>query len=106
MKTRSLVTLLVTLLLIVLVGALAVNGLTVGKYIVKPVGSAIKLGLDLRGGIYAVYKGDSSVEDFETLRNATVTIMINRAIPRRPSPLRAAIASASRFRTSRIPTRS
>ena len=31
MKTRSLVTLLVTLLLIVLVGALAVNGLTVGK---------------------------------------------------------------------------
>ena len=78
MKTRSLVTLLVTLLLIVLVGALAVNGLTVGKYIVKPVGSAIKLGLDLRGGIYAVYKGDSSVEDFETLRNATVTIMINR----------------------------
>ena len=78
MKTRSLVTLLVTLLLIVLVGALAVNGLTVGKYIVKPVGSAIKLGLDLRGGIYAVYKGDSSVEDFETLRNATITIMINR----------------------------
>lgn len=78
MKTKSVVTLLVTLVLIVLVGLLAINGLTVGKYIVKPVGSAVSLGLDLRGGIYAVYQGDSSVDDFETLRDATVTVMINR----------------------------
>ena len=78
MKTKSLVTLLIVLLLIILVGALAINGLQIGKYIVKPVGRAISLGLDLRGGIYAVYEGDTSAEDFDTQMDATVTIMINR----------------------------
>jgi len=78
MKTKSLVTLCVTLLLIVLIGALAINGLQIGKYIVKPVGRAISLGLDLRGGIYAVYQGDTSADDFDAQMDATVTIMINR----------------------------
>ncbi len=78
MKTKSLVTLCVTVLLIVLVGALAINGLQIGKYIFKPVGRAISLGLDLRGGIYAVYQGDPSAEDFDTQMDATVTIMLNR----------------------------
>ncbi len=78
MKTKSLVTLCVTLLLIVLIGALAINGMQIGKYIVKPVGRAISLGLDLRGGIYAVYQGDTTAEDFDTQMDATVTIMINR----------------------------
>ena len=78
MKKKSVVTLCVTLLLIVLVGLLAINGMQIGKYIVKPVGRAISLGLDLRGGIYAVYQGDTSAEDFDTQMDATVTIMINR----------------------------
>ena len=78
MKTKSLVTLCITLLLIVLIGALAINGLQIGKYIVKPVGRAISLGLDLRGGIYAVYQGDTTADDFDTQMDATVTIMINR----------------------------
>ena len=78
MKTKSLVTLCVTLLLIVLIGALAINGLQIGKYIVKPVGRAISLGLDLRGGIYAVYQGDTTAEDFDMQMDATVTIMLNR----------------------------
>ena len=78
MKKKSLVTLCITLLLIVLIGALAINGLQIGKYIVKPVGKAISLGLDLRGGIYAVYQGDTAAEDFDTQMDATVTIMINR----------------------------
>ena len=78
MKKKSWVTLCITLLLIVIVGALAINGLQIGKYILKPVGRAISLGLDLRGGIYAVYQGDTSAEDFDTQMDATVTIMINR----------------------------
>ncbi|MBR4442573.1 MAG: protein translocase subunit SecD [Clostridia bacterium] len=78
MKKKSVVTLCVTLLLILLIGALALNGLQIGKYKVKPVGKAISLGLDLRGGIYAVYQGDTSAEDFDTQMDATVTIMINR----------------------------
>ena len=78
MKTKSLVTLGVTLLLIVLVGLLAINGIQIGKYIVKPVGKAISLGLDLKGGIYAVYQGDTEAEEFDSQMDATVTIMINR----------------------------
>lgn len=78
MKKKSVVTLCVTVLLILLVGLLAINGLQIGKYRIKPVGQAISLGLDLRGGIYAVYQGDTSAEDFDTQMDATVTIMIKR----------------------------
>lgn len=78
MKAKSLVTLCVTVLLIVLVGLLAVNGLHVGKYIFMSVGDAVSLGLDLRGGIYAVYLGDTDAEDFDTQMDATVTIMRTR----------------------------
>ena len=78
MKRKSLVTLCVTLLLVVLVGVLALNGAQVDKYRLKPVGQAISLGLDLRGGIYAVYLGDTTAENFDEQMDATVTIMRNR----------------------------
>lgn len=78
MKTKSLVKLCVTLVLVVLVGVLAINGCQVGKYILKPVGQAISLGLDLRGGIYAVYLGDTEAESFDEQMDATVTVMRNR----------------------------
>ena len=78
MKVKSLVTLGVTLLLIVLIGLLAVNGMHVGKCIFKSVGDSVSLGLDLRGGIYAVYLGDTSAEDFDAQMDATVTIMRTR----------------------------
>lgn len=78
MKVKSLVTLGITLLLIVLIGLLAVNGMHVGKYIFKSVGDSVSLGLDLRGGIYAVYLGDTSAEDFDAQMDATVTIMRTR----------------------------
>ena len=74
MKVKSLVTLGVTLL----IGLLAVNGMHVGKYIFKSVGDSVSLGLDLRGGIYAVYLGDTSAEDFDAQMDATVTIMRTR----------------------------
>ena len=78
MKTKSLVTLCVTLVLVALISVLAINGCQVGKYILKPVGQAISLGLDLRGGIYAVYLGDTEAENFDEQMDATVTIMRNR----------------------------
>ena len=43
MKVKSLVTLGVTLLLIVLIGLLAVNGMHVGKYIFKSVGDSVEV---------------------------------------------------------------
>ena len=51
MKVKSLIKLGIVAVLIVVVAFLALNGLQVGKYILKPVGSAISLGLDLRGGV-------------------------------------------------------
>ncbi len=78
MKRKSLVTLCVTLILVILVSMLALNGAQVGKYRMKPVGQAISLGLDLRGGIYAVYLGDTTAENFDEQMDSTVTIMRNR----------------------------
>lgn len=79
MKVKSLVTLGVTLLLIVLVALLAINGVQVGKYIFQPVGEAISLGLDLRGGIYAVYVAkDPNQENFESLMQGTISVLRNR----------------------------
>ena len=78
MKTRSLVVLCVTVVLIVLIGLLAVNGMPLGVRRFMSVGEAVSLGLDLRGGIYAVYLGDANTEDFERQMDATVTIMRTR----------------------------
>jgi len=79
-KRKSLVTIGVTLALVVLVGLLGIFGANIGntKYRFQSLGEAMPLGLDLRGGIYAVYQGDSSVEDFEAKMDSTVTIMRNR----------------------------
>ncbi len=77
-RTKSIITLCIVVLLVAVVGTLAIGGTQVGKYIVKPVGQAISLGLDLRGGIYAVYLGDTTAENFDEQMDATVTIMRNR----------------------------
>ena len=79
MKTKSWIKLGVTAVLIVLVAFLALNGCQVGKYILKPVGSAISLGLDLRGGISTEYRAvDSTIEDFDTLMEGTVSALRTR----------------------------
>lgn len=79
MKTRSWIKLGITALLIVLVACVAVNGFQVGKYIVKPVASAISLGLDLRGGISTEYRAvDTSAEDFDSLMDGTVSVLRTR----------------------------
>ncbi|MDO4357934.1 MAG: protein translocase subunit SecD [Clostridia bacterium] len=79
MKTKSWIKLGVVTVLIVLVACIALNGFQVGKYIVKPVASAISLGLDLRGGLSTEYVAvDSSVEDFDTLMDGTVSALRTR----------------------------
>ena len=79
MKTRSWIKLGITALLIVLVACVALNGFQVGKYIVKPVASAISLGLDLRGGISTEYRAvDTSAEDFDSLMDGTVSVLRTR----------------------------
>ncbi|MEG1843608.1 MAG: protein translocase subunit SecD [Clostridia bacterium] len=79
MKAKSTITLCVTVVLIVVVSLLAVNGLTIGNFSIKPVTEGISLGLDLRGGIYAVYVAtDTEQDDFETLLNGTISVLRDR----------------------------
>ena len=79
MKSRSWITLGITVLLIAAVSFVALHGVQVGKYIFKPVSEAISLGLDLRGGISTEYVAtDTSVEDFDTLMNGTVEVLRSR----------------------------
>lgn len=79
MKTKSLITLCTTIVLIALVTTLALTGISFGKYSVLPVADSISLGLDLRGGIYAVYIAKNpEQEGFSDLLEATVGVLRNR----------------------------
>lgn len=76
---KSLIKLGIVALLIVLVAVLALNGLQIGKYILKPVSSAISLGLDLRGGVSTEYIAtDTSMENYEVLLEGTVSALRTR----------------------------
>ena len=79
-KRTSLIVICVTLALVVLVALLGIFGMNIGstKYRFMSLSEKISLGLDLRGGIYAVYQGDTSAENFDTKMDSTVTIMRNR----------------------------
>ncbi len=80
MKIRNTVFLIVLVVVVAAVGFIAVNGLRINEYIrVKPVGEAISLGLDLRGGVYAVYQAESEgVENFDVLLSGTIEVLRNR----------------------------
>lgn len=78
-KGKNILILAVVVALTVCIGLLAVNGAQIGKWRMKPVGEAISLGLDLRGGVYAVYKAkDPNQEDLGTLIDGTISIMRTR----------------------------
>lgn len=78
-KGKDILILAVIVALTVCVGLLAINGAQFGKWRLKPVGEAISLGLDLRGGVYAVYKAkDPSQENLDTLIDGTINIMRTR----------------------------
>lgn len=68
------------MVLIVLVACLALFGLKLSRiYSIKPVGEAISLGLDLQGGISTEYIAtDTTLEDFDTLMDGTVSALRER----------------------------
>ncbi len=75
MKVKSLVSLLLTVLLTVCCSWLAIKGSPeVGKYSLKPFGSAISLGLDLRGGMYTVYQAKNENVDPKDMQSAMATL--------------------------------
>ena len=76
---KSLIKLGIVALLIVVVAFLALHGLQIGKYILKPVGSAISLGLDLKGGVSTEYIAtDTSMDNYEALLQGTVGALRTR----------------------------
>jgi protein-export SecD/SecF family membrane protein len=65
-----------------IVGTLALTGAPLdsrGLYRLKPWGQAISLGLDLRGGVYTVYRGkDPGDGTFSSLLDGTAQVLTNR----------------------------
>lgn len=81
MKVKSMIKIAVVAVLIVLVASVAINGTRIGntKYLIKPVGEAISLGLDLQGGISTVYVAkDTSVDNFDELMESTISALRTR----------------------------
>lgn len=83
MKGKSIAKLAVTMIVIVLVTLLALFGMKIPQiskiYSIKPVGEAISLGLDLRGGMATEYVAtDTTVEDFDMLMDSTVAALRER----------------------------
>ena len=76
---KSLIKLVIVAVLIVVVAFLALHGLQVGKYVLKPVSSAISLGLDLRGGVSTEYIAtDTTIENYDSLLEGTVSALRTR----------------------------
>ena len=76
---KSSIKLGIVALLIVVVAFLALHGLQIGKYILKPVGSAISLGLDLKGGVSTEYIAtDTSMDNYQSLLEGTVGALRTR----------------------------
>ena len=79
MKSKSLLKIIIVCLLIAAVSYLALNGMQIGKYRLKPVGEAISLGLDLRGGVSTEYiVTDTDVENYEYMLDNTVSALRDR----------------------------
>ena len=76
---KSMIKLVIVAVLIVVVAFLALHGLQIGKYVLKPVSSAISLGLDLRGGVSTEYIAtDTTMENYDSLLEGTVSALRTR----------------------------
>ena len=76
---KSVIKLVIVAILIAIAAFLALHGLQVGKYVLKPVSSAISLGLDLRGGVSTEYIAtDTTMENYDSLLEGTVSALRTR----------------------------
>jgi preprotein translocase subunit SecD len=81
MKKRQIVKLAVTVAVLGAIVYLLMAGFYVGIYKVGPLTEKVPLGLDLTGGVYAVYqcdKGDFSDADFDSKLDTTVSVLRKR----------------------------
>ncbi|MDR2505817.1 MAG: protein translocase subunit SecD [Oscillospiraceae bacterium] len=79
---KKIIWLAVILAVVIFIGTIALTGLPLdaqGLYRLQPWGDAISLGLDLRGGVYTVYRGvDKGEGDFGSLMDGTVRVLVER----------------------------
>ena len=79
MAKKSVVKLGLYVVFVALLAYIAIAGLYVGVYNVKPVKDVVKRGLDLTGGIYTVYQAaDTGVEEFDYKMQSAVTVLRTR----------------------------
>ncbi|MDR1598332.1 MAG: protein translocase subunit SecD [Oscillospiraceae bacterium] len=81
-RARGIIILAALLAVMAVVGTLALTGARFGPgglYVLHPWGDVINLGLDLRGGVYTVYRGvDPGDGTFDALMDGTVNVLSNR----------------------------
>lgn len=80
MDKKSVLKFIVATVLIVLLACVAINGLNIGRYQIVPLGSAIKQGLDLKGGAYVIYEVEDSnkIEDLDKKLSGAIGVLRNR----------------------------
>lgn len=78
-RKKSIVWLAVILVALCVFGFLALNGVTIGRVTVKPLASAIRQGLDLTGGVSAVYEAaDKNDPDLQENLGAVMAVFRTR----------------------------
>ena len=78
-RSTSIIWLAVMVAGIILFSLLGVYGLPVGRFDVLPLSRSISQGLDLRGGVYAVYEAkDPNQKDLSSKMDGAILIMRNR----------------------------
>jgi len=81
-KRKSIISLIIIFILIGVFGYWGIFGTTIGKYDFKSLGSTIQQGLDLRGGVYALYEAkqpdDMETAEFSTKLSTAIDILRTR----------------------------
>ena len=80
-RVRAIVSLVAILVVVAICGYVALFGIGKGTMIhyLKPLGEAVSLGLDLRGGVYTVYQAeDDGSIGFDEKMSSTVSILTSR----------------------------
>jgi len=81
-KRKSIISLIIIFILIGVFAYWGIFGTTIGKYDFKSLGSTIKQGLDLRGGVYALYQADKPEDmendEFASKMSAAIDILRTR----------------------------
>lgn len=80
MKTKSAIKLTVILAVVAVLCYIAIFGLQIGLYEIVPLGSEVRQGLDLRGGLYVVYEADVAdvADEADRQIDGAIRVMRNR----------------------------